>query len=247
MQKIGTQLNLRSRVIAMLLAALMVVGMAFMALPSTFAHAIEPTGDEYVYNPEDQYVCPQGGLFRFAGEGFVEDTTIVVELKSTGVLLGSFDIDEDGNIVPAITGEKFAAVIIPAGTVPNEDALLFFYEDGTDLDYATFVDLEVSPTPYTASFEIVRNLDGTRSLHVYNTTPGLWAPDTDVYFKIDYRDNPTYGPFTTDAVDGTFDVTWALPSSLINTGVHAFTLLAGEETVGTTFYPRVSISQNLTL
>jgi hypothetical protein len=257
MEKTGTQLNLRSRIVAVLLAALMVLGVSFAGAnfaaadptdPATEpAVGITPTGDEYVYNPEDQYICPQGGLFRFSGEGFALNTTIVVQLKSTGALLGSFAIDNDGLIVPAISGEKFAAIIIPEGTVPDSDSLLFSYEDGTELNLAYILEIIVSPTPYTASFEVVRNPNtGERQLHVFNITSGLWAPNTNVFFKIDYRDNPTYGPFATGA-DGTFDAYINLPNSLINTGPHTFTLLAGEVTVGTDFYPRVSLSRNLTL
>jgi hypothetical protein len=250
--------SFKNRIIAVLLAALMVIGMSF-AMPVAFADPIDPdtppavgvtpTGDEYVYNPEGQYLCPQGGLFRFAGEGFVPNATIIVELKNAGVLLGSFDIDAIGNIVPAIRGEQYAAVIIPEGTAPDDDLLDFFYEDGTDftaIPTAATI-LTILPSPYSADFSIDLNLTtGVRYLHVTSDVVGLWAPNQDIYFKIDYRDNPTYGPFTTNA-DGTFDAYWPLPSSLINTGVHTFTLLTGDASSGSVNYPRASISQNLTL
>jgi hypothetical protein len=247
--------SFKNRIIAALLAALMVIGMSF-AMPAAFADPVNPdtppavgvtpTGNEWIDSadtPTPNYICPRGGLYRFVGGDFVPNTTVNVYLKSSNALLGSFNIDSSGDIEPAIAGEPYAAVIIPEGTTPGADALVVLYDDAT---FACALEVTILDAPYSAYFEITGS-SSALYLHVTNNTPGLWAPNLPVFFKIDYLEAPTYGPFYTDAVNGTFDEYIELPSSLAATGVHTFTLLAGDTTVGPTFYPRVSLSQNLTL
>jgi hypothetical protein len=259
--------DLRKRIVAVVLAALMVMGMTFVgagiasadptgpAAPAA-APAVTPTGDEFVYNPEQptpSYTVPQDGYYKFVGEDFVPETEIVVILGYTGytnVLVGTFEIDEDGIILANIAGDPYPGVIIPKDTPVGAATLKYYYKDGMTLAYT--LGITVAENPYRANLKIVYDFgNGNKFLNVDNAdqTPSLFAPDLPIYVKVDYAESPVYGPFYTDSY-GYFNTRVALQGSGLPTiapGNHTFTLLASEKTVDSVFYPRVSLSYNLSL
>jgi hypothetical protein len=235
----------KNRVLIVLLAALMAVGLSFAGANIASAAGgdpdVAPTEGERVWNPENDYTCPQGGMFRFDSEKFTPNATVVAQFDENGVALGSYEVDGGGRMEPAISGEPYPAFIVPKGTAPGTYHLEFYY-DGTASPVYGFI-LTVSATPYTAVFEIVGDPStASRYLHVVNTTLGVWAPGNRISVKMDYKDATVYGTFITGN-DGTFDEYVPLPSSLIGTGIHTFTLLS-DAVPG---YNKVSLSDNLTL
>lgn len=221
MKQIGVNQSLRNRVIAVLLAALMVVGVAFMALPSTSARAVTPTGNEDVWNPIGVYSLPVGGLFTFETEGFVEDSTVEVRLTLSGTVLGEFDVDGSGVLEPNgdPTNDR-TTVIIPKATSPGDNGLSFYYKDGSSYDFAVELGIELLPNIYSADFEIVAIGGGLNALSLKSTS--WWVPGVLVTLKIDWAEAGS-GTFTVDA-DGNFVEQITLPRGL--SGTHTFTLLA---------------------
>jgi hypothetical protein len=237
MQKIGTQLNLRSRIIAVLLAALMVV-VAFVALPPTSARAITPTGNEDVWNEFGFYSLPVGGLYTFETEGFVENSTVEVRLTLSGAVLGEFDVDGSGVLEPNSdpTSDR-TTVIISETTSPGPNGLSFFYKDGSSYDFAVALGITLLPNNYSASFKVVPDSSGGYVLQVDNNG-SRWASNTTVTLKIDWAEEAAGSFVTTDA--GSFTAEITLPNGL--SGTHTFTLLA--PAVGT--YLPASVNKTIT-
>jgi hypothetical protein len=248
------KVSLKSRIIAVLLAALMIVGMSFYGFSATTADAagagVTPTGNEWILNPEvpENFTVPVGGLYRFEGGDFVPNTTVAFFANdSSGALLGTFSVDGNGDLVPAIADEPYVAIIIPEATSIGGIYLQPYYVTGTQLDEIDSPDavrkLNILSNPYSADFSILFNpLTGDRVLHVENLIPGSFPSGWNIYMKIDYLESPYYGPIPTSGT-GTLNADYTLPASLTNTGVHTFTILASE----TGGFPRLSLSKNLTV
>jgi hypothetical protein len=250
MQKTGTQLNLRGRIIAVLLAALMVAGMAFMALPSTTANAVGATGNENVINPENVYSCPQGGLFTFVGTGFEEGATVSVTYEETGGILGTFPVDGRGNIYDPNNPDRTTVVIpiteeFPESPYSFDSSLSFDYLRPTPGPGFTLdITILTYPYPNQVIFEPDSYEDATyveiRNVDVYGVDYS-WGANRTIYVKIDYQEYPPfYTSFSTDGY-GQFYEGIALPAGL-SSGTHVLTLLAPLATIGNVDWQPISVS-----
>ncbi|MDR3137258.1 MAG: hypothetical protein LBU07_07675 [Coriobacteriales bacterium] len=222
MKKTAAHFNLRTRVVAVFLAALMILGFSLLWTRPALADAPN------VINPEGIYSCPVGGLFTFEGTGFDhEEGDIEVVLESTGEILGAFSINQDGTIEPngAYTSDR-TTVIIPrsAITAAYTDSLGFYYTD--DPDTAVVVlDLELIPNPYRANITGSSSGSVTRITVTSKAGSTGWIPSSNVYVKVDYSE-PQYAVFTSNN-DGSINATVALAGAGIPlSGWHTITLLS---------------------
>lgn len=234
------QVSLRKKIVALLLAVVMVAGLSFMALPATAAYAVSPTGNEHVDNPEGVYSCPQGGLFTFEGTGFVPNAGIEVYLTSLGMTLGSFDIDANGNIEPnGVYTDDRCTVIIPLNAPAQTTTLLFFYE-GEAPATATFLNIDVTATQYQAQYSYAYWEDDELMIDINSTNS--WGASRQIWIKIDYAEEPLAQTIQTNR-NGAFATTVVLPDLTPGTS-HVITLLAPP--MSSTF-PAISVSHTFTV
>jgi hypothetical protein len=210
--KISVVNTRNKRVLIILLAALMLVGLSFAGAPNAYA-------DGTVTNPNDNYDVPQAGYFTFEGTGFTPNDAVTVKLASSGATLATFTVNASGIIVTD-TGSTTTRVVIPAGTATGDDELDFYTTTGGSSIPEATCDITVTLNDYAADITSDINEDGDQYIQVSGTD---WAPNVTVNLKIDLAPGPGATTFTTDA-NGNFGGTFVLPSEL--SGDHIITLLA---------------------
>jgi hypothetical protein len=239
------KVSIRNRVIAVLLAALLVLGVGFMVAPPTNAYATTPTGNEHVWNPETPSgtpFCPVGGLFTFEGTGFVPNSFVTIYLTTIGQTLGTFDIDANGNIEPnGVYTDDRCTVIIPLNAPVQETTLLFFY-DGVGPETATSINIDITATPYEADYSDTYWDNDELKIDIDNADYDSWGEEREIWIKIDYAEEPLEQTIMTD-VDGKFDVTVDLPD-LVPGSTHVITLLSPPVSSD---FPAISVSHTFTV
>ncbi|MDR1015417.1 MAG: hypothetical protein LBL86_10650 [Coriobacteriales bacterium] len=240
MEVTKTRLSLKNRVIAVLLAALMVMGVSF-ALPSVAQAGV--TDEPMVWNPEDTYTIPDGGMFTFESSGFDPErpTVTAKPVLEPSVVLGVYEVDEDGVLRDPDNPER-TTFIVPLDTAPTLDfGIVFYYgepEDPWAPNFATGLFLTVIANQYHPDFEY----DGSttpQTVSVTNENDASWGAGRHIYVKYDFHE-AVYVSFFTDA-SGFFDEVIDLPLDM-TPGYHAVTLLAFPETIDSVFYPQLSVS-----
>jgi hypothetical protein len=232
MEKASQNLNLRKSIIAVLLAALMVVGLSLYGFnvanadPTVPADPVGtvPNDGPNVINPQGYYALPAGGLFTFVGTGFEPNADIEVTLESSQQVLKTFETDGNGTIIDPDNPERTDVVIPRENAQLGLDHLLFSYAT-SDTERVTVFDrwIFVNWNPYTATILGVTESGVTA---IYATSfDNFWAPGNTVYVKVDYSED-VYGSFTVGA-DGHFTEEVFLDGAgLPLYGNHTITLLA---------------------
>jgi hypothetical protein len=230
--KASQNLNLRKSIIAVLLAALMVVGLSFYGFnvanadPTVPADPVStvPNDGPDVINPQGYYALPAGGLFTFVGTGFEPNVGIEVTLESRPGVLKTFVTDENGTIIDPDNPERTDVVIPRENAQLGLDHLLFSYTT-SGIERVTVFDrwIFVTWNPYDA---IITGSTDAGASTITVVSEEFWAPGNTVYVKVDYSE-AVYGSFPVDE-NGAFDIgDLELTGDLVPLyGEHTITLLA---------------------
>jgi hypothetical protein len=234
-------LNLRKSIIAVLLAALMVVGLSFMALPSL---ASANTGYEQAWNPEGIDSCPQGGLFTFETSGFDANSGNVDVYLKDGLdvtLLGTFAVDpRTGELLPngSPTSDR-TTVLIPSSSAPNAAAELQFVYEGQSTPATSINPFEVIENPYADEIVFAYYTSTPPYIAIHNTAS--WGAGRTIFMKIDYQETPPFYTSFTLGQDGYFSTLIDLPADFASAS-HVITFLAPPATIDNVYWPPISVS-----
>ncbi|MDR1088179.1 MAG: hypothetical protein LBL23_02755 [Coriobacteriales bacterium] len=237
-----SQVSLRKKIVALLLAALMVVGLGIMALPATTAYG--NTGNEAAWNIDGIDSCPQGGLFTFETSGFDASAgSVNVNLKDglDVVLLGTFAVDgKTGELVP--NGSPVSdrtAVLIPSSANPNVAAEIQFVYVGQVNPACSIYPFEVIENPYAD--EIVFNYVPSTPPYIAIHNIVSWGAEREIFMKIDYQEDPPYYTSFELGEDGLFTTIIDLPADYASDN-HVITFLAPPATIDDVYWPPISVS-----